>query len=72
MESAGSGGASCRVQAPALLGGIDMRSLDYERKSRRFAESERGVVSLVNLEKDGMASVVFLPRYDQRELNGKQ
>jgi hypothetical protein len=52
----------------SLLGNIDTRSL----VSGRFAESERGVVSLVDLEKDGMAFVVFLPRHDQRELDGKQ
>ena len=53
----------------SLLGNIDTRSLVSER---RFAESERGVVSLVDLEKDGMVFVIFLPRHDQRELDGKQ
>ena len=50
----------------SLLGNID------SLVTGRFAESERGVVSLVDLEKDGMVFVIFLPRHDQRELDGKQ
>jgi hypothetical protein len=52
----------------SLLGNIDTRSL----VSWRFAESERWIVSLVDLEKDGMAFVVFLPRNEEGKLDGKQ